>query len=231
MESMKRLFILLLLGLVVSVSLPTHAQSEEYDFMKPYNELKSKLRKIPEKKIEKTLFCSQMNLLVDRAVPANRNLGDLKADRIVVSKTRRKLYLFSKGELISEYSVAFGFGSLEGPKSRMGDGRTPEGLYRIKGKNPGSNYYRSLHVSYPNQEDQKFADKHKVKPGGSIMIHGYPNKAIDGLDPVLIPQIHPRVDWTQGCIAVSNDEIQEIYDYTDKNVVVEICPLEENVSQ
>jgi len=224
---MKQLFVLIFLSceFLSSYQVMAAPLAEEYDFIKPYNEKKSKLKKLPPKPISKTLFCSQMNLLVDQAPTVDHNRQDLKADRIVISKTRHKLYLFSQHSLISEYPVAFGFGALDGAKSQSGDGRTPEGLFHINLKNPESNYHKALQISYPEEADQKFADKNKVKPGGLIMIHGYPRKAIDGLDPVLIPTIHPNVDWTQGCIAVSNPEIEEIYDLVDVDVDVEICPL------
>lgn len=228
---MKNLILVVLFG-AVGVAFPqAKAQLKaEYEFMEPYLAKKEKLKKLPEKKIQPTLYCSNMKTFVDEARFANLRRDDLKADRIVVSKTRRKLYLFSEKELIAEYSVAFGFAALEGPKSQMSDGRTPEGLYQIKAKNPHSNYHKALQVSYPNAADEAFAAQNKVKPGGLIMIHGYPRKAIDGLDPVLIPQIHPRVDWTQGCVAVSNDEIEEIYSLVEENVTVEICPLEKEAA-
>ncbi len=224
---MKNLKLLLLLSVVEILSVKVQAQmNPEYDFMVPYIAKKEKLKTLPEKKIQPSLYCSNMRRYVDeaRVVPKTR-LG-LKADRIVVSKTRRKLYLFSQKEILAEYNVAFGFAALEGPKSQMSDGRTPEGLYMIQGKNPGSNYHMALQVSYPNKADEEFAKKNKVKPGGLIMIHGFPQKEIDGLDPILIPQIHPRVDWTQGCIAVTSQEIEEIYKAVDKSVPIEICPLE-----
>ncbi len=203
------------------------AHAEEYGFIKTAVEAKNKLRQMPPKSIEKTLYCSQMNSLIDRAMPADRSNQSLKADRIVVSKSRRKLYLLSAGAVINEYPVAFGFGSLEGPKSRIGDGRTPEGLYFIDQKKIKSSYTKALHVSYPNDADVEFAQKNKVDPGGSIMIHGLPPKAVDGLDPLLIAQIHPRVDWTQGCIAVEDHQIEEIFSYVDEGITVEICPLEQ----
>lgn len=224
---MKKFFFFILLSWVGFISFQAQAQmAEDYDFMKPYVARKEKLKKLPDKKIPTSLFCSNMKTKVDEAPFARAGLVGLKADRIVISKTRRKLYLFSHSELISEYTVAFGFAALEGPKSQMSDGRTPEGVYFIQAKNPHSNYHKALQISYPNKFDQEFAAQNKVNPGGFIMIHGYPRKAVDGLDPVLIPQIHPRVDWTQGCVAVSNDDIEEIYRYVKGKVTVEICPLE-----
>lgn len=221
-----------MLSVVEVVSVQAQGQaSTKYEFMESYIAKKEKLKVLPQKKIAPTLFCSNMKMFVDEARLAPRTRVGLKADRIVVSKTRRKLYLFSQKEVIAEYPVAFGFAALEGPKSQMSDGRTPEGLYKIQAKNPHSNYHMALQISYPNRQDEEFAKKNKVNPGGLIMIHGYPRKEIDGLDPVLIPQIHPRVDWTQGCIGVSSDEIEEIYEYVEESVAVEICPLEKETPE
>lgn len=220
----------IILFLIAILSLQTLAhEAASYDFLKPYNDIKSQLKKLPEKPIQETLFCSRMNMMVDQAPQADRHRVGLKADRIVVSKTRRKLYLFNGREVINEYPVAFGFGSLEGPKSQSSDGRTPEGIYQIDSKKKNSDYHKALHVSYPNDQDKAFARKYGVKAGDSIMIHGFPQAPIDGLDPVLIPQIHPRVDWTQGCIAVTNEQIEEIYSYIEEEATVEICPLEAEI--
>lgn len=203
-------------------------EAVQYDFIKPYNEIRKTLREIPSKQVEKTPYCSRINLLIDQASTAGKADPNLKADRIVISKTRRKMYLLSRRTLVSEYDVAFGFGLADGAKSQMADGRTPEGIYTIDFKKKNSNYNKALHVSYPNDFDEEFAKKNKVNPGGSIMIHGFPKSEIDGLDPILIPQIHPRVDWTQGCIAVSDKEIEEVYSLVDEGATVEICPFDES---
>lgn len=224
---MKNLLTLLMLVLFACSSSVARAEVKaEYDFMVPYIARMEKLKHLPEKKIKPTLYCSNMRRFVDEARMTPKTRIGLKADRIVVSKSRRKLYLFNEKELISEYSVTFGFAALEGPKSQMSDGRTPEGLYQIQAKNPHSNYHKALQVSYPDEGDKQFAAKYKVNPGGLIMIHGYPRKEIDGLDPVLIPQLHPKVNWTQGCIAVTNSEIEEVYELVEEQVAIEICPLE-----
>lgn len=200
------------------------AQLQEPEFLKPYNESKEKLKKLPAKPFEPTLFCSHMKAMIDLAPGADRQDLNLKPDRIVVSKSRKKLYLMSNRQLISTYDVAFGFGFLEGAKAQQADGRTPEGIYQIDFKNSKSNYTKALHVSYPEERDEKFAAANGVEPGGSIMIHGFPRKEIDGLDPVYIPQIHPNVNWTQGCMAVTNTEISEIFEMVDEGITVEICP-------
>ncbi len=188
------------------------------------------LRETAIKKIEKTLYCSHMESKIDRARPADRTNITLKADRIVVSKSRRKLYLLRDGALINEYPVAFGFGVADGPKIKSGDGRTPEGLYEIDAKKEKSSYTKALHISYPNDADNDFAKDHKLDAGGSIMIHGLPPKPIDHLDPETVARIHPRVDWTQGCIAVQNAQIEEIFNYVDEGTAIEICALDADAS-
>ena len=97
-----------------------------------------------------------------------------RADKIKIEKGERKLYLLKQGKVLREYKIALGFAP-EGHKQREGDGKTPEGLYRISGRNPHSKFHLSLRVSYPNAEDRKQAAAKGVSPGGDIMIHGLPN--------------------------------------------------------
>jgi murein L,D-transpeptidase YafK len=115
------------------------------------------------------------------------------------------------------YDVALGEEPV-GPKEREGDGRTPEGLYVIDGRNPQSRYHRSLRISYPGPEDAARAAKLGVSPGGDIMIHGLQN----GLG--WIGALHRTHDWTRGCIAVTNDEIEEIWDLVPDGTPIEIRP-------
>lgn len=166
--------------------------------------------------------CINNMALVDQA---SLNPNADRIDRIVVSKQRRKLYLLKAGELVRSYNVAFGFGAINGPKIKQGDGRTPEGLYQISLKNPQSKYYKALRVSYPNKKDIEFANALNVSPGGDIMIHGFPRGFIDGLIPEVVKAQHPQADWTQGCIAVTNEEIDQIFKLTPEKVPLEICPL------
>lgn len=138
-------------------------------------------------------------------------------DRILVEKKERRLTLLSKGEALKTYRIALG-GNPAGPKERQGDNKTPEGTYQIDGRNKGSRYHLSLHISYPNERDRKRARDLGVSPGGNIMIHGIKNGYSwvgDG---------HTEVDWTQGCIAVTDDEIEEIARVTPDGTVVEIRP-------
>lgn len=147
-----------------------------------------------------------------------------KIDRIVISKKKSELYLVSQGRLYKTYKVAFGFGILFGNKINEGDGRTPEGLYYIEGKNPQSAYNKALKVSYPDARDKAVAKKYGVSPGGNIMIHGFPSEQGKEMQYLAVSQVHPRVDWTQGCIAVTDKEIEEIYSLIKVNTPLEICP-------
>lgn len=138
-------------------------------------------------------------------------------DRVVVEKANRKLFLLSEGKIIRTYHIALG-PHPEGHKLQKDDGKTPEGLYVIDGRNSQSTYHRSLHISYPSQADIRRANQEKVNPGGDIMIHGIRNGfGWFGL-------FHPKMDWTQGCIAVTNQEIEEIWDLVKNGTPIEIKP-------
>ena len=140
-----------------------------------------------------------------------------KIDQVVVFKSKRKLILLSDKKEVRSYRVALG-GNPVGPKTRQGDHRTPEGMYVLDFRNVHSQFYKSLHVSYPNAEDRAAAKRLGVSPGGDIMIHGLPNGS------GLVGKAHSRVDWTDGCIAVSNEEMDEIWDLVPDGTPVEIKP-------
>lgn len=140
-----------------------------------------------------------------------------KADLVVVHKAKRLMELWAGGETIARYRVALGFDPV-GPKQFEGDGRTPEGVYAIESRNENSKYFRSLKINYPNEADLRVARAFHRKPGGMVMIHGLPNdRDADAMD-------HPRKDWTEGCIAVNDDEMREIWDKVDTGTAVLIMP-------
>jgi len=139
------------------------------------------------------------------------------ADKILIEKQARRLTLLAKNEVIKTYTIALG-GNPVGPKERQGDNKTPEGTYIIDSRNGNSGFHLSLHISYPNAQDKKRARELGVSPGGNIMIHGIKN----GFAPV--GASHAGVDWTEGCIAVTNQEMEEIYKYVPNGTVVEITP-------
>jgi murein L,D-transpeptidase YafK len=146
-----------------------------------------------------------------------RAADSVHADRIVVYKSRRKMELLSEGKVVKSYRVALG-GNPVGPKTKQGDHRTPEGIYRIDSRNPNSRYHLALHVSYPDAEDRERARKLGVAPGGDIMIHGLPERY------AFLGALHTKYDWTDGCIAVTNAEIEEIWKLVPVGTVVEIRP-------
>ncbi|GAB4330440.1 MAG: hypothetical protein Kow0037_06200 [Calditrichia bacterium] len=142
---------------------------------------------------------------------------DVKADKIRVEKANRKLSLLKNGQVLKTYRVALGRHPV-GHKQREGDGRTPEGNYRIQWHNPNSAYHLSLKISYPNPQDRAAALRRGVSPGGFIMIHGLPEKW------GWIGALHAFWDWTNGCIAVTNEEIEEIYRAVPDGTPIEILP-------
>lgn len=138
-------------------------------------------------------------------------------DRIIVEKRARTMSVYRGTELLKTYKVALG-PNPKGHKEREGDGRTPEGIYRIDFRKRDSAFHRALHVSYPNAEDRRRARRRRVSPGGDIMIHGLPN----GMG--AIGKAHVLRDWTNGCIAVTNDEIEELWRVVPNGTTVEIKP-------
>jgi murein L,D-transpeptidase YafK len=139
------------------------------------------------------------------------------ADRVVVLKSERKLQLLHKGAVLRTFKIALGLRP-EGHKEFEGDFRTPEGRYRLTRRNPNSEYFLSIQVDYPNERDVARARKQGLKPGGSIMIHGQPNVPRKPRD------YYANVDWTEGCIAVSNSDMVEIWLMTPPDTPIEIQP-------
>ena len=133
---------------------------------------------------------------VDAALPP--------VERVVVYKSRHLMQLCKGNDVIRSYRVALGRNPV-GPKQRSGDCRTPEGTYTIDRHNKESRYYKSLHISYPNIQDLARARNHGNSPGGRIMIHGLPKGFED------LGDLHFRTNWTKGCIAVNNTEMDELW--------------------
>jgi murein L,D-transpeptidase YafK len=139
------------------------------------------------------------------------------ADRVLVHKADRKLQLLRNGEVLRTFKIALGLRP-EGHKQFEGDYRTPEGEYHLTRRNPNSEYFLSIQVDYPNADDLKRARKLGQRPGGSIMIHGQPNTPKKSRD------YYTNVDWTEGCIAVSNSDMVEIWLMTPLDTPIEIRP-------
>lgn len=139
------------------------------------------------------------------------------ADKVLIEKKERRLTLISKGKTLKTYRIALG-GNPNGPKERQGDNKTPEGEYVIDSRNKDSRYHLSLHISYPNEADRKRANELCVSPGGDIMIHGIMNGF------TMVGGLHTGFDWTKGCIAVTDEEIEEIEKLVPNGTIVEIRP-------
>jgi murein L,D-transpeptidase YafK len=136
-------------------------------------------------------------------------------DRILVEKSERKLSILRGGKVLKTYHVALGRNPI-GAKEQEGDNKTPEGIYTIDYRNPKSDYHLALHISYPSAEDITRAAQRGVNAGFDIMIHGLPN----GQD--WIGAAHRQKDWTAGCIAVTDEEIDELYRVTPDGTTIEI---------
>ncbi len=155
----------------------------------------------------------QANALAPNNVSANNKA--VKADRILVDKSDRTLILYKSGREVYRYTdIRFGDQPV-GHKQFEGDEKTPEGNYTINGRNPGSSYHKSLRVSYPNAADRAFAKSKGKSPGGDIFIHGQPN----GYSGPTIDR-----DWTDGCIALSNEEIRLLWKQVDDGTAITIQP-------
>ncbi len=161
-----------------------------------------------------------MRLLIVILLLSTASFADTKvifADKVLVKKQQRKLFLLKNGKPFRKYSISLG-DSPRGPKQQQGDEKTPEGLYVIDYRNPKSSYTLSLHISYPDKNDRLLAKKRGVNPGGEIFIHGSPN-GMSAAEPGLT-----KIDWTDGCIAVKNKDIKEIWKLVKNGTPIEIQP-------
>src|SRR5437667_7425341 len=143
--------------------------------------------------------------------------AEQKADHIIVNKKARTMELIHAGHVLKTYKIALGRNPV-GRKQREGDFRTPEGLYVIDSRNVKSQFHRSLHIAYPNAADRERAHRLGVSPGGDVFIHGLPN----GYG--YLGAAHRQHDWTYGCIAVTDEEIEEIWKLLENGTPIEIRP-------
>ena len=141
----------------------------------------------------------------------------LHADRVVVLKKEHTLQLLSHDKVLKSYKVALG-GDPVGPKARQGDHKTPEGVYVLDFRNAHSQFYKSIHISYPNERDRAAAHKKGVSPGGDVFVHGLPK----GYG--FVGASHRLKDWTDGCVAATNEEIDEIWLAVADGTPIEIRP-------
>lgn len=174
----------------------------------------------------KTLsFCNNLSLLNGdfyKNAPTEEASTSLPVTSVLIRKDIRRLYLLHFNTIIKSFPVALGIRP-SGHKQRKGDLRTPEGLYFINHKKDDSSYHLSLQISYPNAKDILEAKLKGVDPGGDIFIHGLPNEP--GLKKELLGGIHPLINWTLGCVAVTDPEIEEIFSRVQLGTPIEICPV------
>ena len=142
---------------------------------------------------------------------------DVEFDLLIVRKKHRQMLAYSKGKLIKRYSISLGK-SPEGPKQFEGDNKTPEGIYRIDSKNAQSAFHKNLGISYPSQDDCERAKKEDKKPGKDIKIHGLRNGS------GYIGKFHRFTDWTAGCVALTNEEMDEVFAHTPVGIPIKILP-------
>ncbi len=143
--------------------------------------------------------------------------ADARADRVIVMKKERTLTLMQGSKALKVYRIALG-GDPVGPKRMEGDHKTPEGVYVLDRRNAKSKFYRSIHISYPSEEDRERARAAGVSPGGDVMVHGLPN----GFG--WLGETHRVRDWTDGCIAVTDQEMDEIWSAVADGTPIEIRP-------
>ncbi|WP_227676338.1 L,D-transpeptidase family protein [Psychrobacter arenosus] len=155
------------------------------------------------------------NVAVASIPVGNIPLNEVKIDKVVVDKSSRNMALLSQGEVVRSYRIALG-DNPQGHKREEGDERTPEGIYTLDYKNENSIAHRSIHISYPNAADKADAASRGVSPGGDIMIHGQMN----GFGS--LANIMQQRDWTNGCIAVTNEEMDEIMSVVELGTPIEI---------
>jgi murein L,D-transpeptidase YafK len=139
------------------------------------------------------------------------------ADSLVLLKAEHRLTLYAQGRPLRSYYVALGRNP-SGKKTRRGDGRTPEGLYYVDSHNGHSQYHLSLHISYPNATDRERARRGGFTPGGDIMIHGLPDRFAS------VGALHRQQDWTEGCVAVTDAEVEEIFSAVPDGTPILIVP-------
>jgi len=173
---------------------------------------------IPQRSAASWIACALAAILLLTAPVAPIYANDFPvADKVIVDKGNRVLHLLDKGVAFRTFKIALGLVP-QGDKEQEGDQKTPEGTYMLDGRNPNSDFFLSIHVSYPNNADRSAARAKGVSPGGQIMIHGQPNT------PTYSAAYYAREDWTNGCIAVSNSDMIDIWLMLPNAVPIEIIP-------
>jgi len=164
-----------------------------------------------------TVLATLLMFVLSAGIPAEMSAALVQADKVLVLKSKRLILLLSQGEILRAYKVALGKQPI-GRKTAAGDKKTPEGTYFLDSRKADSKFHKAIHISYPNESDALIAQKYGVSPGSNIMIHGLPNNGKD------IGSLHRYDDWTDGCIAVTNTEMEEIWKLVPDGTPIEIKP-------
>lgn len=162
-------------------------------------------------------LCHYLPVLLLLMLSATHASSSQKADAVLVIKSEKRLYLLNKGERFASFRATFGADPV-GHKQAQGDQKTPEGHYVLDYKNRNSKFYKSIHISYPNARDRKNARRLGVDPGGDIMIHGQAN-GYGWASPIV-----QLFSWTDGCVALSNKDMDRVWDAVDPGTPIEIRP-------
>lgn len=158
-----------------------------------------------------------IGLALTAVLPSSVSAAEELADRVVVNKSERKLFLYKEDRVLREFDIALGLAP-DGPKVREGDFRTPEGDYYLTNRRVNSDFFMAIQVSYPNKADIARARAQGVSAGSLIMIHGLP------VVPKKSAKFYATNDWTNGCIAVSNSAMVDIWQMTKPNTPITILP-------
>lgn len=170
-----------------------------------------------KKIIRWTLILSIIALVIYYFYPEKKLVTNIKINSLVVYKSKRELMAYSNGQLVKTYKISLGKNPI-GDKEFEGDKKTPEGVYFINAKNPNSGYYKNLGISYPNKQDIEASKKLGKPTGGDVKIHGLRN----GIG--FISKFQRWYDWTAGCIALTDEEVEELYNTVDIGTKIEIKP-------
>jgi len=164
-----------------------------------------------------TLLITLAGITIYYFYPGRKLPKGKEIDKLIVYKSKRKMLAYSDKELLKTYTISLGKNPI-GHKEFEGDCKTPEGIYSINDRNSNSAYYKNLGVSYPNEADKEYAQKQGKSPGGLIKIHGLRN------DRGYVGKFHRFKDWTAGCIAVTNKEMDELFTAVKQDAIIEILP-------
>jgi murein L,D-transpeptidase YafK len=180
-------------------------------------------QEVPKKQPILHASCSQIEN-INKMKPVAYYVSNPEPTMIVISKEKSRMYLMQGNQVLRKYRVAFGSNHDEGPKVQEGDRRTPEGIYSIIGKNENSHYHKALKISYPNDYDKAYAAELGVKPGDDIMIHALPSSLEGFMDNMILQSAVNAFNWTAGCVAVTNDQMDIIFLTVPLHTPVAICP-------